>query len=359
MVETRSFIRNLEIQVGQVSKKIPEIPSNTFPSNTEVNPKEECKALTMGAEAELKEESATEELKEIKAQEETGSVTMHIPMKMEELEDQPSPNVQKEPKEEQLARFLAILWKLQVNISFTEALKKKPSYMACLNNTISEKTALKEDEMVILVKECSALIQKKMPLKMPDPGSFLIPCTIGTMTFEKALCNLGSSINLMPLSMMKKLGIQEVLPTRISLEMADMSLKRADGMVENVLVKVENLYLPANFVIFDTGEDRDDSIILGRPFLATAKALIDVEKGELVLKLQEDHILLNIPNPHSPSDKGGTTVQHLVFQPCLSVESITEPPDIKPKFGVGQSPLITEEEGTKKKVPKWGLIMSN
>ncbi|XP_025607947.1 uncharacterized protein [Arachis hypogaea] len=144
---------------------------------------------------------------------------------------------------------------------------------------------LRGDETVVLTKEYSALLQKKLPPKMPDPGSFLIPYTIGTITFEKALCDLGSSINLMPLFVMMKLGIQEVQPTRISLEWAEKSLKRAYGMVENVLVKVEDLYLPADFVILDTGEDKNDSIIIGRPFLATGKDLIDVKKGELFLRL--------------------------------------------------------------------------
>ncbi|XP_016199970.1 uncharacterized protein LOC107640976 [Arachis ipaensis] len=298
----------------------------------------------MEAEAELKKELTPEKLKEIKAQEETESVTMHVPMRMEEPKDQPSPDVQEEPKEEQLARFLAILRKLQVNISITEALEKKPPYMSD-KPQFDETTALKEDERVILIKECSTLIQKKLPLKMPYPRSFLIPCTIGTITFEKTLCDLGSSINLMPLSVMKKLRIQEVLSTRISLEMADMSLKRTNDMVENVLVKVDDLFLPADFVILDTGEDRDDSIILGRTFLATEMALIDVEKGELVLRLNGDHILFKIPNPHSSSDKGGTTVHHLVFQPSLSVESITEPPNIKSKFGVRHPSPSTEEGG--------------
>ncbi|XP_057740554.1 uncharacterized protein LOC130957727 [Arachis stenosperma] len=339
MAETRSFIRNLEIQVGQLSKRIPEIPSNTLSSNTEVNPKEECKALTIEAKTEPKEKLATEELKEIRTQVETRSVPMNAPMKMEEPEEHPHPDVQGESKEEQLARFLH--WQSSgscKSISFTEALEMKPPYMAYLKNTISEKTALKGDEMVILTKECSALVQKKLPPKMPDPRSFFIPCAIGTITFEKALCDLGSSINLMPLSVMKKLGIQEVLPTRISLGMADISMKWADGVVEDILVKVEDLYLPANFVILDIGEDKDDSIILGRPFLATAKALIDVEKGELVLRLNEDHILFKIPNPYSSLDKG--------------VESITEHPDIRPKFGIKQPSPSTEERGTKKKVPK-------
>nr|XP_025703748.1 uncharacterized protein LOC112805600 [Arachis hypogaea] len=153
----------------------------------------------------------------------------------------------------------------------------------------------------------------------------------------------------MPLSVMKNLGIQDVQPAKILLEMAEKSLKRAHGMVENVLVKVENLYLPADFVILDTGEDRDNSIILGRPFLATAKALIDAEKGELDLRLNKDHMLFKIPNLQSPSDKGGTSVQLLVFQPSLSMQSHTEPLDIKPKFGVGHPSPSTEKGGTKKK----------
>ncbi|XP_057760218.1 uncharacterized protein LOC130980570 [Arachis stenosperma] len=152
-----------------------------------------------------------------------------------------------------------------------------------------------------------------LPQKMPDPGSFLNPCTIGTITFEKALCNLGSNINLIPLFVMRKLGIQEVHPSKIPLEMANKSLKWTYGLVENVLVKVEDLYLPVDFMILDTREDKNDSIILGRPFLATGNALIDVKRGELVLRLWKDHILFKIPNPHFLSSKGGTTVQHIVF----------------------------------------------
>ncbi|XP_015970663.1 uncharacterized protein LOC107494148 [Arachis duranensis] len=205
---------------------------------------------------------------------------------------------------------------------------------------------------MVLTKKCNTLMQRKLPLKMPGPGSFLIPCTIGTITFEKTLCDLRSSINLMPLFVIRKLGIQEVLPTKISLEMEDKSLKRAYELLENVLVKLEDIYLPANFVILDTRKDRDNSIIFGRPFLATMKALIDVEKRELILRLWEDHILFKIPNPHSLLDKGGTIVQHLVFQSFLSAQSLTEPPDIKPKFGVGHSSSTTEEGGTKKKIPQ-------
>ncbi|XP_015958915.1 uncharacterized protein LOC107482832 [Arachis duranensis] len=169
---------------------------------------------------------------------------------------------------------MAILTKLKASSSDVEALENEPP---------------------VLTKELNALVQKKLRQKLPDPRSFLIPCTIGTITFEK------------------RLEILEVQPARISLEMADKSLKRAYGIVEDVLVKVEDFYLLANFVILDTGEDRDESIILRRPFLATAKAFINIEKGELVLQLWKDCILFKIPNLQSPSNKGGTIVQHLVF----------------------------------------------
>ncbi|XP_016164913.1 uncharacterized protein LOC107607478 [Arachis ipaensis] len=296
ITETRSSIRNLKIRVGQQSKRIPKIPSNTLPSNTEVNLSEECKALTVEVVTKPKEELATEELKEIRAHEEVENIIMHAPMQIEEHEEYPSSDEQEEPKEEQIARFLAILRKLKANSSQEEALEKESPSIACLK-------ALKGYETVVLTKECGTLVQKKLPQKLPDPGSFLILCTIGTITFEKALCDLSSSINLMPLYVMKRLGIQEVHPAKISLEMADKSLKRAYGMVEDVLVKVENLYLPGDFVILDTGEDRDASIILGRPFLAIAKVLIDVENGELVLRLPEDHILFKISNLSLPLTK--------------------------------------------------------
>ncbi|XP_057758785.1 uncharacterized protein LOC130979371 [Arachis stenosperma] len=160
-----------------------------------------------------------------------------------------------------------------------------------MKDLLSEKKALNGDETVVLTKDCSALIQRKLPKKMPDLGSFQIPCTIENITFDKALCDIGSSINLMPLFVMRKLQIQEAHPTKIVLQMADKSLRQAHELVKNILVKVGELFLPANFVVLDIGEDAIDSIILGRPFLVTGKALIDVEIGELVLRLQEYYLV--------------------------------------------------------------------
>ncbi|XP_015933219.1 uncharacterized protein LOC107459508 [Arachis duranensis] len=135
------------------------------------------------------------------------------------------------------------LYSFERNPMNSKALEKMPPYRAFMNGLLSEKKVLKEDEIVVLTKECNTLIQSKLPTKMPDSGSFQILCTIGNVTFDKALCDLGPSINLMPLSMMRKLKIQEAQPTKIALQMANKSLRQAHGLVKNVLVKLGELFL--------------------------------------------------------------------------------------------------------------------
>ncbi|XP_016165709.1 uncharacterized protein LOC107608428 [Arachis ipaensis] len=146
--------------------------------------------------------------------------------------------------------------------------------------------------------------------------------------------------------------IQEAQPTRIALEMADKSLRQAHGLVENVLVKVRELFLPTDFVILDMGEDANDSIILGRPFLATRRALIDIEIGELVLRLREDYLVFKVFRPSPISGTGSTCMQSSLLKPSPLVETHTVSPDINPKFGVRHSSPTKEAGGPKKKVPK-------
>ena len=162
--------------------------------------------------------------------------------------------------EEQVAQYLGAIMKLNAKLFGNETWK---------------------DEPPLLISELDTWVQQTLPQKKQDPGKFLIPCTIGTITFEKALCDLGSGINLMPLSVMEKLGIFEVQAARISLEMADKSIKQAYGLVEDVLVKVKGLYIPVDFIILDTGKEEDECIILGRPFLATIGAVIDVNRRRI------------------------------------------------------------------------------
>ncbi|XP_037492472.1 uncharacterized protein LOC119369800 [Jatropha curcas] len=132
--------------------------------------------------------------------------------------------------------------------------------------------------MVMLRSECVQLY--KLPPKLNDPRSFSIPCNIGNLNFEKALADLGDSINLMSYEAFKMLGMGELKTTRMSLQWADRSIKYSKGIVEDVLVKIGNFIFPVDFVILDIDEGREGSLILGRPFLATARALIDVHEGK-------------------------------------------------------------------------------
>ncbi|XP_015960781.1 uncharacterized protein LOC107484752 [Arachis duranensis] len=129
---------------------------------------------------------------------------------------------------------------------------------------------------------------------MKDPGSFQIPCIIGDIDIEKVLCDLGASINLMSLAMMKIMRIEEAKLTRMTLQLVDRTFKFPYGMVEDLLVKVGEFIFPANFVVLDMEEEANTSLILGRPSLAIDGAIIDVQKGELVLRLHEEKMVFNV-----------------------------------------------------------------
>ncbi|XP_061364259.1 uncharacterized protein LOC133307723 [Gastrolobium bilobum] len=145
-----------------------------------------------------------------------------------------------------------------------------------------------------LPEECSAIIQKKLPPKLKDPGSFSIPIAIGNIEVGKELCDLGASINLMPLSIYRALGIKELIPTTVFLQLADRSIRRPDGVIDDVLVKIVKYIFPADFVILNMEEDAEIPLLLGRPLLATARAMIDVEQGKLMLMMNEETVTIDV-----------------------------------------------------------------
>ena len=171
---------------------------------------------------------------------------------------------------------MEVFKKLQINIPFADALEQMPTYVKYVKDILSKKRRLEEYETIALTEECSAIIQKKLPQKLKDPGSFTIPYIIGNAVFKRALCDLGANINMMPLSIFIRLGLEEAKPTIVTLQVADRSLKHPRGIIEDVLVKVDKFIFPADFIVLDMEEDKEIPIILGRPFLATGRALIDV-----------------------------------------------------------------------------------
>ncbi|XP_052114281.1 uncharacterized protein LOC127745537 [Arachis duranensis] len=324
-------MKNIERQVGQLAKQA-ERPTNVLPSDTIPNPREECKVLQLRSGKVVGESSNKEAIKPkeqdtVERQDEEKASTSNKGKEVVKPQGRPPSqgsnhdskedvNLQQENKNEgikayvpklpyptrihkgakdqQFPRFLEIFKKLEINIPLAEALEQMPLYAKFLKELITKKRSWQEKETVILTQECSAIIQKGLPPKLKDLGSFLIPCTIGSIAIDKSLCDLGASINLMPLTMMKKMMIEELKPTRMSLQLADRSIKIPNGVVENLLVKVGNFIFPADFVVLDMDEEGNNSVILGRPFLATARTIIDVEKGEMIFRVHDEQMTINV-----------------------------------------------------------------
>ena len=117
--------------------------------------------------------------------------------------------LKKNKMDKQFAKFMEVFKKLYINISFADVLEQMPNYVKFMKDILSKKRRLSDFETVNLTEECSAILQRKLPQKLKYPGSFTIPCTIGNSIFKRALCDMGASINLMPLSIFRRLGLGE------------------------------------------------------------------------------------------------------------------------------------------------------
>ncbi|GJV53389.1 DNA-directed DNA polymerase [Tanacetum coccineum] len=207
----------------------------------------------------------------------------------------PFPHILRKEKEEaQQIKFLENLKQLHINIPFTEALVQMPKYAKFLKGLLSNKARLEVACTVTMNERGSAVLLNKLPSKEKDTGSFTIPCDIGHLHIDNALADLGASISLMPYMMYEKLGLGEPKPTRMSLELTDRSIQYPRGIAEVVLIKIDKSVLPIDFVILDMRKDSRIPIILGRPFLATARAMIDVFNKKITLKVGSEEVIFDI-----------------------------------------------------------------
>ncbi|GJR03767.1 DNA-directed DNA polymerase [Tanacetum coccineum] len=169
-----------------------------------------------------------------------------------------------------------------------------PKYAKFLKGLLSNKARLEEACTVTMNERCFTVLLNKLPSKEKDPGSFTIPCDVGHLHIDNALADLGASISLMPYTMHEKLGLGEPKPTRMSLELPDRSIKYLRGIAEDVLIKIDKFVLPIDFVILDMREDSRIPIILGRPFLATAQAMIDVFNKKITLRVGSVEVIFDV-----------------------------------------------------------------
>ncbi|XP_021995421.1 uncharacterized protein LOC110892572 [Helianthus annuus] len=137
-----------------------------------------------------------------------------------------------------------------------------PKYAKFLKDILSNKQKLEDMSCVVMNESCSAILQNRLPTKMGDPGSFTLTCLIGNMSVSHALADWGASINLMPYKVFTKLDLGESSPTRMSIRLADRSIKYPRGFVENMLVKIDKFVFPVDFVILDMDEDSRVPLIL-------------------------------------------------------------------------------------------------
>ncbi|XP_021828635.1 uncharacterized protein LOC110769043 [Prunus avium] len=217
----------------------------------------------------------------------------------EDILHAPFPHRFTSSKQNQHAKdILEIFIKVQVNISLLDAIKQIPRYAKFLKDLCTNKRKFRDHETIALTEEVSAVLQRKLSPKLQDPGSFSIPCIIGDKLFEKALIDLGASINLIPYFVCEALKLGDLKPTSVSIQLVDRSVRYPRGILEDVLVKVNDLILPADFLVLEMEEALipgvDLPLILGRPFMATAGTKIDVRQGTLSMTVQGEMITFKV-----------------------------------------------------------------
>ena len=194
--------------------------------------------------------------------------------------------------------ILEVLRQVKANIPLLDMIKQVPTYAKFLKDLCMVKRGFNVNKKVFLTKQVSAIIECKTPVKYKDPGCPTISVNIGGTCVEKALLDLGASVNLLPFSTYQQLGLGELKPTTITLSLADRSIKIPKGTVEDVLTQVDKFYYPVDFVVLDTEPvvvgSNHVPIILGRPFLATSNAIINCRNGVMQLTFGNMTLELNI-----------------------------------------------------------------
>nr|GEU80720.1 reverse transcriptase domain-containing protein [Tanacetum cinerariifolium] len=290
--------------------------SSSLPSNKIPNPKGEDKAITTRSGMSYKEPPI------------------------------PPPGVeQQEPTEETTNTELPSTKDIQP--SFADALVHMPKFAPMIKKLLNNKDKLIELTKTPLNENCSVVVLKKLPEKLGDPGRFLIPCDFSEFDNCLALTDLGASINLMPLSIWKKLRLPTLNDTKMVLELADRTISKPTGVAENVFVKVGKFYFPSDFVVLDFVADPRVLLILGRPFLSIAHALIDVYEGEIILRHVDQSLTLKCGD--TPS------ISYNNFESLNKVDLIDATCEEYSQEVLGFADVVSEEVST----PYYELIVSN
>ncbi|GJW89491.1 hypothetical protein Tco_0164831 [Tanacetum coccineum] len=188
------------------------------------------------------------------------------------------------------------LKKIKSNRPFLKEIRQSNEYPKFMKDLVANKPLTMENEDTRINRRCSALLLNQLPPKEKDPGSFILPFLIGRLDFNNALGDVGVSINIMPFSMYKRLGIGRLETIKMNIELADNSKCIPKGIVRNFLIKIDKFILPIDFIILDVLEDFRMPIILGRSMLTTAHAKIDVFKRSISLEVGNEKVIFKLRN---------------------------------------------------------------
>nr|GFC00694.1 reverse transcriptase domain-containing protein [Tanacetum cinerariifolium] len=268
--------------------------SGTLHSNTITNPKEDLKGITTRSDVAYQGPTIPTPSNVVKQGTEVTKDQVQTPSLQSTSPVQPSviqsetQTLVSEPVVAPIEKFYEIFKEMSFEISFTDALILMPKFASTLKALIGNKEKLSEMARIPMNEHCSAVILNKFPRKLGDPGKFLIHCEFPGMDECLALADLGASINLMPLSVWEGLSLSELTP------LADRSVSKPIGIAKDVSVKVGVFHFPADFMVVDFEPDPRVPLILMRCFLKTDRALIDVYKGELTLRIGKEAITYNL-----------------------------------------------------------------
>ena len=317
--QTQASLKNLENTMGQIATSLSRNDSHNtgkLPSQPEKNPRENASAVTLRSGATYDppnqpsqsapitspnlytSPAATNDQPTLNPKDPPVTIPRPKPTIPTYVTPPPFPSrLRKSKKEEEEKEFLETFRKVEVNIPLLDAIKQVPRYAKFLKELCTNKRKLRGDEKISVGENVSAVLQKKLPPKCKDPGTFTIPCTIGDRRIERCMLDLGASINVMSFSIYASLNLGPLEETGVIIQLADRSNAYPRGVVEDVLVKVNELVFPADFYILDMEDESvpcSTPVLLGRPFLKTARTKIDVHEGTLTMEFDGELIRFNI-----------------------------------------------------------------
>ena len=342
---TDAAIQDLRNQIGQLATSLNEQKmhnSGVLPSQTIINPRD-VNAITLRSGKHVEtfpstssDPSTSQPTEPERANQSTSSSKNEPdpPSKLPAVVPIPFPHrvTQSKSREEADKEILETFQKVAVNIPLLEAIKQNPRYARFLKELCTNKRRLQGNEKISMSQNVSSLIKQTLPQKCQDPGTFTIPCQIGHSKFENAMLDLGASINVMPTSVYTSLGLGPLKQTGVVIQLANRSTAFPAGVVEDVLVQVQNLIFPADFYILSMEEEsptNQSPLILGRPFLKTARTKIDVYEGTLSMEFGDKVVRFNIPDSLHQTN-GDPTVFKMELLEILVQESIHEIMDKQP-----------------------------